>query len=1009
MVKGLASWKMASPAGNAAASRLEFEARIKKAESALSALQKEYEQVLHHNSHGIRIINQDYTVRLINQIFAQMSGISPEEAVGKKCYEIFPGPFCHTPDCRLKRILDGDSSLQAQIERIKPDGRPIPCVVNVAPFRDEKGKLAGVIETFTDVTERLRLEGQVKESEERFQALVELGANTGEAIVILQDLDGIEGRYIFVNDLWSKIAGYSREELLNMSAFDLITPDQAGTARMRYRNILAGKVMPKLFEGAVTSKNGERIPVELTIAPIKYQGKNSAVVHLRDINERKRLESKAWESEARYRALVDLGTEAGEAIVMLQDLDGKEGLQAFVSEQWVKITGYSRDELLSMLFFDLLHPADRKASLARHRLKMSGKPVPGLYEVTLMRKDGVEVPIELTGAFTTYKGRRANVLYLRDISERKSMEKEMRESEDRCQALIHLGTEANEAVVMLEDVDGWEEVHAFASDQWVKLTGYSQKELNGMTFRELLHPADRKASLARHRLKMSGKPVPGLYEVTLMRKDGVEVPIELTGAFTTYRGRRVTVNYIRDITERKQAEEKVRQAETKIRESEERYRSLFEDVPVAIYELDYSDVKKYIDKRRAEGISDFETHFLANWREFEYCFNLRRVIGLNKAVVSFLGADSKEEVEAKIQQHLESRPTGLQRDMQNIVALTRGALRISYQSHESDFKGKWRDLNTRFAIAPGHEENWSRVFLSFWDITELVQAENELKRYQGCLEEMVEKRTAQLSGEIERRVKVERILKDMYSQELKLRKQLEEHNKQRTEFTRALVHEIKTPLTSVMAASDLLQAECREEPHLSLAKHIFEGAMELNARTDELFDLARGELGLLKLARNETNLVELIGDVLRTIEPVLCEKGLELESDIDSTLPAAWVDGTRLRQVLLNILNNAMKYTPGGGRIKLSAANIGTGFHVEIRDSGQGISKEDQEWVFEPYHRLRKDGVSYGGLGLGLSISKRLVELHSGRIWIESEKGRGTTVHIHIPLEANNSTLRNVA
>ena len=143
-------------AESAVASRAELEelsARLAGAEKALKTLRGDFDQVLNHDSHGIRIINRDHTLRLINQVFATMSGVNPGDAIGKRCYDVFPSPLCHTPDCRLKRIMNGDSVFQAEIERVKPGGLRVPCVVNAAPFRNEKGELAGVIETFTDITE----------------------------------------------------------------------------------------------------------------------------------------------------------------------------------------------------------------------------------------------------------------------------------------------------------------------------------------------------------------------------------------------------------------------------------------------------------------------------------------------------------------------------------------------------------------------------------------------------------------------------------------------------------------------------------------------------------------------------------------------------------------------------------------------------------------------------------------------------------------------------------------
>jgi len=146
----------------------------------------------------------------------------------------------------------------------------------------------------------------------------------------------------------------------------------------------------------------------------------SAIIY--DITERKLAEDELRESEERYRALMNLGGKLGEAIVMLQDTERGNAIHVAISTEWPRITGYSRKELLGMSFLDLLHPRHRQASLTRHRRKMGGEIIPGLFEMSIIRKDGTEVPIEVTSAYTTYRGERANVAFVRDITERKQAE-----------------------------------------------------------------------------------------------------------------------------------------------------------------------------------------------------------------------------------------------------------------------------------------------------------------------------------------------------------------------------------------------------------------------------------------------------------------------------------------------------------------------------------------------------------------------------------------------------------
>ncbi len=156
------------------------------------------------------------------------------------------------------------------------------------------------------------------------------------------------------------------------------------------------------------------------------------------IGTRKQAEQVVRESEERYRALVHLGAEVGESIVMLQDNEQGLAIQTFVNDEWPRITGYSREELITMSFFDLVHPEYREASVEGHRRKMAGESIPGVFELLIIRKDGTEVAVELTSAHTTFKGKRATVAYIRDITERKQAEAERKELEQRAQLASRL-------------------------------------------------------------------------------------------------------------------------------------------------------------------------------------------------------------------------------------------------------------------------------------------------------------------------------------------------------------------------------------------------------------------------------------------------------------------------------------------------------------------------------------------------------------------------------------------
>jgi signal transduction histidine kinase len=226
--------------------------------------------------------------------------------------------------------------------------------------------------------------------------------------------------------------------------------------------------------------------------------------------------------------------------------------------------------------------------------------------------------------------------------------------------------------------------------------------------------------------------------------------------------------------------------------------------------------------------------------------------------------------------------------------------------------------------------------------------------------------------------------------------------KERSEYTRALVHELKTPLTAIVAASSLLVTELKDEPYKSLSKHLHEGANDLDYRINELLDLAKGELGLLKIERRSIDVLKLLSDVVEIskYEALIKKRNITLHS-ASSTLPAVEVDESRIRQVVFNLLNNAIKFTPEGGDITVEVGTEGSDMVVKVKDTGIGMTQKELKYIFQSYHSKENDKDHLGGLGLGLSLSKMFIELHGGHIWVRSQKGKGSTFAFSIPLSVS--------
>ena len=219
-------------------------------------------------------------------------------------------------------------------------------------------------------------------------------------------------------------------------------------------------------------------------------------------------------------------------------------------------------------------------------------------------------------------------------------------------------------------------------------------------------------------------------------------------------------------------------------------------------------------------------------------------------------------------------------------------------------------------------------------------------------------------------------------------------------FIDTLSHELKTPLTSIIAAAGLLEEELQttaDESQHKLIQTIIRNSSSLETRLAELLDIVKTGSGKLQLQLEPVDMKSLVLGTCMQISPLLHNKGQQLTTDLPESLPIIRGDGQRLEQVLLNLMNNATKFTPDSGKITVRVRQHDDGIKVDVQDDGIGIAKDQQNMLFKPYSRLDSDRQRHPGLGLGLALSKQVIELHGGRIWVDSESGRGSTFSFFLP------------
>jgi len=233
-------------------------------------------------------------------------------------------------------------------------------------------------------------------------------------------------------------------------------------------------------------------------------------------------------------------------------------------------------------------------------------------------------------------------------------------------------------------------------------------------------------------------------------------------------------------------------------------------------------------------------------------------------------------------------------------------------------------------------------------------------------------------------------------------KQLKKTTDAKSVFLASMSHELRTPLNVIIGFSELMidevPGEINEEQRQCL-NDVLSSSKHLLSLINEVLDLSKIESGKVELRLSNIVLTKVIESLKSTLMPILAPRKQSLDIEIEEGLPPVYADKAKLRQVFLNLLTNAIKYTSDGGKLKIEAVRDGDWCQVSVIDNGTGIKKEDQERIFEPFTQIDVlPQEKREGTGLGLAISKQLVEMSGGKIWVESEYGKGSQFTFTVPL-----------
>jgi PAS domain S-box-containing protein len=293
---------------------------------------------------------------------------------------------------------------------------------------------------------------------------------------------------------------------------------------------------------------------------------------------------------------------------------------------------------------------------------------------------------------------------------------------------------------------------------------------------------------------------------------------------------------------------------------------------------------------------------------------------------------------------------------------------------------------TEFAVdinlSPFEGETGGSVVCVIRDVSDRKLAEEQIK----SLNLSLEQRTRDLA---------------VINSELEIRnREVEKANRLKSNFLATMSHELRTPLNAIVGFADLLARQTAGPLTFKqdrFVRHVKESSRHLLALIDDILDLSKIEAGRLDL-KFESFLLNIAADeVLSTIRPLAAAKEIRLTTDLSLAL-TLHADLMRVKQILYNLLTNAIKFTPPRGSVRLVALPSDDGVQISVIDTGSGIPREEHEAIFETFHRcLTASQDVCEGTGLGLSITRLLVEQHGGRIWLESEPGKGSEFHLTLP------------
>jgi len=990
---------------------------------ALQEINRHYNELIEQTRDVIFVLSNQGLVVSLNQAFERITGWEVKEWIGKPFIGLLNPDDVPLVRERISKVLKGNINQLLELRIQKKSGGYLYSEILSSPQVDN-GTIIGILGIGRDITDRKLTENALQESEERFKALSKIG---NEGLMIHN-----KGIILDVNPAFARLVGHSSpDDLIGKNGLEVVrfTPE---SKQIVIDNML--NQSSDSYDIEILDENEKIIPVETGSTEIFYRGNKARLVYMRDITERKRTEEELASERTLLRTLVDLLP----ALVYVKD---RESRFILANESCAHYMGASSSQELIGKTDAEFYPPEIAAGFRSEELEVLN----GIPKVNKEENGGIPTGTRQVFIVTKVplKDNNGKIIGLIgtsfDINEIKKTEEARILSESNLQALIN---NANESIWSLDN--NYNLIITNDNFRISYLAAYNIELKLGINLVSILSPELKEFWKPKYDIALSGEKISFEFKENI-QNNLYYFNVNLNPIFSEGKITGVSALSV-DITNQKRSEDKMRS-------SEERLKILFDYAPDAYF---LTDIKgNFIDGNLAsEKLLGYDKTELIgrNLLESEL-LSINQIPRAAKILIKNSSglATGPDEFEltrkdgSNITVELITHPVeiggqtlilGLARDINDRRA-AENALRESEENFRVLFNenplptilsdipsGKIEFVNKKLAAAMNMNPNdilgKTAIDLGLLKDPQDLEKLTTLITNQGFIDNMeidkvfpngqsgtdlVFMRLVTINGKQNCLTVVQDITERKQAEMaiVKAREKAEESDRLKSAFLANMSHEIRTPMNGILGFAELLRTQLLTSEEQREYIDIIEksGARMLNILND-LIDISKIESGQMIISASEFNINEQMEFIFSFFKHEVSGKGISLSFINDLPLNEAIIktDKEKVNAILTNLIKNAIKFT-NEGSIKFGYKRKGKYLQFFVKDTGTGIAMELREIIFERFRQGSESlARNYEGAGLGLSISKSFVEMLGGKIWVESEPGKGSTFYFTVPYNA---------